>query len=320
MTCKLQTTIYAGVLTILLFCPLSVHAYKEPTHMEMSKAAASSSDLSKIEKLNGIGLVLSMEDDKQQFPDSDGNLKSIINLIRQGANFEDTDSRALNHFFNPLNNQPLTMLGFSIFNATSPDWAVEDKGDITSNIGGAQNFSYKDARQSFYNALTLPTKTDRDKNFGLTFQTLGQIIHHIQDMAQPQHVRNDAHLDKHSMEIFGLQLNPLYNPSFYENYTNDNLGKLPPCLVYTPPSTRPATPICSPPPAPSGTPLRAAAWASPNSPTETLSLPAPTSTPPTTPAQACPRLLLTMKMPTPCCNRRESPHPRNVRPPRLVSR
>ena len=34
-------------------------------------------------------------------------------------------------------------------------------------------------------------------------------------MAQPQHVRNDAHLDKYAM--FGL--NPFYNPSFYEQYS-----------------------------------------------------------------------------------------------------
>lgn len=234
MIFNLQKIIYAGVLGILLQ-PLSTFAYKEDTHMQISRASASSSNLTKIELLNDLGLTFPIEDDKQQFPDSDGIPRSIINLIRQGANFEDKDSRALNHFFNPLTNQPLTIFGFSILNATSPDWALEDKGDIANNIGGAQDFSYKDARQSFYKALTAPAKIDRDKNFGLTFQTLGQVIHHIQDMAQPQHVRNDAHLDKYSVEILGLQLNPLYNPSRYESDTNFDLAKLTPLFDLYPP-------------------------------------------------------------------------------------
>ena len=227
MILKLQKITYTGVLASLLLQPFGALAYKEPTHEKMSEAAASVSDLSKMDKLNDMGLAFSIIDEKQKFPNSRGGLsKTIIQLVQDGANFEDKDSRALNHFFNPLTNQPLTIFSFSIFNATSPDWALEDKGDIANNIGGAQEFSYKDARQSFYKALTAPAKTDRDKNFGLTFQTLGQIIHHLQDMVQPQHVRNDAHLDRGSLEIFGLQLNPLYNPSAYEIYTDQHNGTL----------------------------------------------------------------------------------------------
>src|SRR5205085_6912294 len=45
-------------------------------------------------------------------------------------------------------------------------------------------------------------------------------------MAQPQHVRNDAHLDK-GFEILGMQLNPLFNPSLYESYTNNVRNSLP---------------------------------------------------------------------------------------------
>src|SRR6185312_13738823 len=63
------------------------------------------------------------------------------------------------------------------------------------------------------------------------FQTLGQVIHHLQDMAQPQHVRNDPHLVLSSVQLVvacaasvldpvlcGLILYNL-NPSLYERYT-----------------------------------------------------------------------------------------------------
>src|SRR5205823_14876972 len=44
---------------------------------------------------------------------------------------------------------------------------------------------------------------------------------------QPQHVRNDPHLDQGSIEVLGLQLNPVYNPSLYEAYTNNVRDSLP---------------------------------------------------------------------------------------------
>ncbi len=93
---------------------------------------------------------------------------------------------------------------------TSPDWALKDNNDSS-----AQAFSYKDARNYFYQALTTGSQQDRDAFWGKLFQSIGQVIHHVQDMAQPQHVRNDAHVDK-------KWLLPYYNPSLYESYTRDN--------------------------------------------------------------------------------------------------
>ena len=104
-----------------------------------------------------------------------------------GARFEDDFPRFLNHFYDPIYNRPLTVLGIAA-GERSPDWALEDNTDF-----GKQEFSLRHAREYLYKALTLPTKPERDKHFGLTFQTLGQVIHHVQDMAQPQHVRNDAY-------------------------------------------------------------------------------------------------------------------------------
>ncbi|MBZ0092500.1 MAG: hypothetical protein K8F27_09800 [Sulfuricellaceae bacterium] len=196
-----------------------VMGYEVDTHEDLSENAATISVLGQGDVLTDLGL--QPFSTNQTFPGSDNTTRTINKLFRFGANFEDNASlsRPRNHFYNPLNGQSLTVKGIALGNA-SPDWALEDGG----NIGG-QDFSLKDAREYLYKALTLSASADREKNFGLTFQTLGMVIHHIQDMAQPQHVRNDPHMDR--LSLWGL--NPLFNPSLYEQYTNrrDVRGSLP---------------------------------------------------------------------------------------------
>lgn len=203
-------------------------AYGVTTHEDMSENAAKASVL--VQDL-GVLQDLGIKDIRETFPNSNGSRVDIIELLRNGANFEDTLSagRASNHFYNPLNGAPLT-LGIKL-GSPSPDWALEDNGEITGILGfGKQKFSYRDARQYFFDALTKGTKADRDKNFGLTFQTLGMVIHHVQDMAQPQHVRNDQHLELKTSQELALCVAgggitcavyfAIKSPSLYEAYTN----------------------------------------------------------------------------------------------------
>lgn len=210
------------VRTLVYFCfclivTTQALAYERETHADMSQAALQSSVLNQPSSkvLTDLGLEQSINV-VRQFPDSSGVESSITQLFRTGARFEDNFPRPRHHFYDPINNRPLTIGGTAV-GRTSPDWALEDNGQITGVFGiGAQEFSFSDARGYLLKALTQPTKAERDRNFGLTFQTIGQVIHHIQDMAQPQHVRNDPHLDQGSL----LGLNPLFNPSLYEKYTD----------------------------------------------------------------------------------------------------
>ena len=199
-------------------------AYKEETHEDMSEQAVEASVLAKDQRaLPNLGL--QSLGSKQNFPDSNDSGKTIVNLFRFGSRFEDDGSRAINHFFDPTRNQPLRPYGIPlVINYTSPTWTLEDRADIVD-----QEYSYKNARQYFYDALTKSDRAERDKNFGLTFQTLGQVIHHLQDMAQPQHVRNDAHLDRpQEFDFLGTKIpNPAYNPSLYEDYTRKLGANLP---------------------------------------------------------------------------------------------
>lgn len=193
----------------------AAYSYEPSTHIEISAEAAKLSILNGV--LTNLGLDKSIEDADQKLPNSEGVNRTILDLIKDGADFEDNGIRSVNHFYDPLHDRPLNILGAPL-GSKSPDWALED-----NRFEAVQDFSLKDARNYLYSAFTAPTKQEREKNFGLTFQTLGQVIHHIQDMAQPQHVRNDTHLD---LPFTDPNIPFIENPSLYESYTNGRRNDL----------------------------------------------------------------------------------------------
>jgi hypothetical protein len=136
---------------------------------------------------------------------------TIPEWVRAGARDEDDTfsesfARYRNHFFDPTPGAPnaggftglLPPLG-TASGRPGPDWSLEP-----SEIPG-QNYSYRDAREYLLKGLTEPGKTDREKNLAKAFYALGHVLHVLQDLAVPQHTRNDAH--------------PL--GSHYEKFTDD---------------------------------------------------------------------------------------------------
>jgi hypothetical protein len=145
---------------------------------------------------------------------------TIAEMIRYGACFEDADDNAgawrpLAHFYNPQNEGTGGTGGPS-----SLDWMLK-RGSGT--LGTGQNhYTWQDAREYFYKALTDNNSNEvdrvrdqeRKRYWGLTFQSLGHIMHHLQDMGSPQHVRNDAHCNNTTIcRALGQ-----YRPSGYEIY------------------------------------------------------------------------------------------------------
>jgi len=202
-----RCVIFVGI----LLCTLSniAYSYKQPTHKDLSKNALLESNITiNTELLTNLGL--NPWDDNQLFSnpeDVNGDKINITQLIRNGADYEDGGVRSLNHFYNPITNEGLAV-GY-----TSPDWSLEDNGDIDS-----QSYSYKDAMNFFYLAMTSQTKEARELNWGKTFETLGRVIHHVQDMAQPDHARDDLHCDAFPCAVSLV----LYDASWYEKYTNNH--------------------------------------------------------------------------------------------------
>ncbi|MBI4641222.1 MAG: hypothetical protein HY731_11040, partial [Candidatus Tectomicrobia bacterium] len=86
----------------------------------------------------------------------------------------------------------------------APGWALGQQGRSENQ------FTILDARIYQFKSLTESTKEAREQNTALLFRTLGQVIHLVQDMAQPQHTRNDPHAGC----LFGIG----GEHSWYEDY------------------------------------------------------------------------------------------------------
>lgn len=175
-------------------------AYDVATHRKITEAAFNNSVTINGPLFAEFGINDAVT--SKTFPGSSGIASIAKVLMMDGSEFEDNGVRPINHFYNPWTGKG--SIGFP-----APDWALEE-----SLIIPWQGYSYRDGRQAFFMALTQPHETDRDAAFGEMFETLGHVLHVIEDMAVPQHVRSDLHLSG----------SPWY--SRYEKWTNDHLGTL----------------------------------------------------------------------------------------------
>lgn len=140
--------------------------------------------------------------------DPSGIVMNLGNLwvwewLRDGGKYEDIPVwymkylRSVNHFHNPL--VPVGDAGFSgiwgtgfLEGESAVAWS--QKAATTQSPGG--QYSWYDARENFYNALTAGNATAREEAFADTFRGLGQLMHLVQDMSVPEHTRDDGHYRK----------------------------------------------------------------------------------------------------------------------------
>lgn len=126
--------------------------------------------------------------------------------------------RPLNHFFDPVFNRALTVPGLALIEGdvhTNPDWAIGAFDSFANpDLPEPQrknHFTVMDAREAMFRALTLLTYDGsgypeiaknvdiatrqhwRQAYWATTFRALGHVLHLNQDMAQPQHTRNEPH-------------------------------------------------------------------------------------------------------------------------------
>src|SRR5262245_1805440 len=193
-----------AVLLWLLVCyalPSVTSAYELETHRALSEAAFNVSGVGDtLRDTYGIGAT---DRFRQRFFGFPGGSRTAQLWVRQGGAQEDVPFwRVLNHFYDPIHNEGLGWLG----SVAAPEWALEPSGDIDG-----QNHSYRDARSAFYPGLTASEPDRRERELGFTFFALGHVIHLIQDVAQPQHTRHDAH------PPFGGRA------SFIEGYVDENV-------------------------------------------------------------------------------------------------
>ncbi|HNW56015.1 MAG TPA: hypothetical protein PKN62_03000, partial [bacterium] len=104
------------------------------------------------------------------------------NWLIAGAVAEDSPvSRTLHHFWSPQTDQPLNSGLYAAMNlATAPDWG--QTGDRQASWLYQGKFSWNQAIEAY-----------RQGDLEKAFVNLGHVLHLLQDMTVPAHVRNDPH-------------------------------------------------------------------------------------------------------------------------------
>jgi hypothetical protein len=130
---------------------------------------------------------------------------------------------SFNLFYDPL--KPLDPAGFTypiLFPmpfSSALKWAQNQDG-WPAALGGNQ--SWKKASDSFCKGLRVLNQDERDKNLAGAFRALGQVMHLVQDMSVPAHVRNDMH-DHMYLE---LPLGIAIGRSHYETWVRNHPKEL----------------------------------------------------------------------------------------------
>lgn len=242
------------------------YAYEPDTHQKITDDAANASVLVS-DSLNGTpAITTTILDDlgidtyagSDQYPDSQAGQTvdgvdgpditappsgNAQDLLKAGAAIEDRDAsdRSFCHFFDPVPGHTQALnIGSLTASFDDPDWATGVSGTSTCTLGtlplwGAeqQKYSLDNAKTYYLNALTAPKKTDRVQAFGDLFLSIGHVLHLLQDMAQPQHVRNDMHCDNPACLLIGF-----YDPSRYEKFVYSHYDATPPVASTTSFTTR----------------------------------------------------------------------------------
>jgi len=182
-----------GIFAVFFFAIVS-HSYalNVETHKAFNEYITRNS-------LNGFSLGTYLND-KLGFKNSDEekfiNLK-IWEIIRDGGRYEDIPYwfmpylRSVNHFHNPLSDTGFSGIwGYNwLTGQSSITWSQSSTG--TQSPGG--HYSWYDARDYFYNALTAADKVTREENYADMFRGVGQLMHLVEDLSVPEHTRDDGH-------------------------------------------------------------------------------------------------------------------------------
>lgn len=191
-------------LALLLMVPGVSHGFDNRlTHRQITRSAARASTLDSFLRSN-LGLPNGIEN---QITSTSGTTQIVRDWLEDGSTLEDIPNcRASNHFHNPL--KPFTDSAVSdldVFHLfcgngqlfSNVTWGTRftsptDKGPATGNT-----LDWNAARKAYFDAWTLETKDQREAALADTFLALGHVLHLVQDLAVPAHVRDDfqSHLD-----------------------------------------------------------------------------------------------------------------------------
>lgn len=200
------------IFLVTTFTAATASGYPEKTHQKMTELAYKASIMDQYPVRDAMllsGYSLGGNPPPWYVVDYDGERLAPGAATALGALQEDAKFpylRFTRHFYNvQQGGAPLW-----IVEENSPTWALEADDDIF-----VQKYSYRDFKDYLWNALLEEDFDERSHQFYLAFRSLGHVLHHVEDMGQPQHVRGDVHCDS-LVCILGA-----YDPSDYEELSGD---------------------------------------------------------------------------------------------------
>lgn len=182
---NLRFVMLLGILQVLLIPALS-EGFDDNAHVALSKRATELSTLDNFLRTN-LGF---------DFPsgrnETVANGKTVTELVGDGAVNEDKPIfwRPRHHFHNPR--LPWEHAGWRLFFIQLGESLILWSQETGQVVGGKH--SWHDARDTYFQALTAPSDSERKSLYAETFKSLGHLIHLVQDAAVPSHTRNDTHL------------------------------------------------------------------------------------------------------------------------------
>jgi hypothetical protein len=189
-------TMIMGTGLLVLCGSIELYPYSVKTHRELSRRAVLTSQLSdflrdQLDISEGVGSEIALG-------------TTIVEFVQAGSENEDNTPRYCNHFHNPLLpwSEAQLLVDVPIPSRFPIQFACVNTNNHSSLLWGQRpelqpagnSFVWQDARRTFLEALTTNDQVERVELLTRSFETLGHLIHLVQDAAQPAHTRNDPHL------------------------------------------------------------------------------------------------------------------------------
>ena len=193
----MRTPVYSSMQSLLVILiaiwASDISAFSIDTHRPLNRRAADASTVDGYlrEHLGfsrGLAETFNGKEARKWIEEGGAAEDQAFGLEPLGAAF-----RSINHFHNPLQAWDSAGLAGRCFGLIPVSGKASVRWAQDPNQGLSGQAAWADARQAFYQALTLPSKAERDTAWAQTFQILGQQMHLIADLAAPAHTRNDPH-------------------------------------------------------------------------------------------------------------------------------
>ena len=238
------------IVVFILSFPNKAHAWENKlTHPTITQRAIDSSTCvldSYLKTEFGLGNGINTElewtlADMSNYPefkiiDPGISTRTILDWIKAGSIVEDEDGkipkpwRPRHHFHDPTRNAGLDnltdhplwtgityLVGWVPRGESALSWVTV--GTSSQWVPLENVNTWDSARESFYDALTEQDKTWREGKLTATFLSLGKILHLLEDMGVPAHVRNDF--------LYGHYRNALNNGNPLEGWVEKETAKVP---------------------------------------------------------------------------------------------